>query len=125
MKSVKAAGAPAPIGPYSQGVISGGVVYCSGQIGLNPEGTLISENFEIQARQALDNLTAVIRAAGSDWHHVVRAEVFLLQLEDFGAFNAIYTEYCVAGVFPARITVGVAALPKGARIEISCIAALG
>ena len=125
MKSVIAAGAPAPIGPYSQAVICGDIVYCSGQIGLTAEGHLAGSDLNSQARQALNNLTAVIHAAGSEWGKVARVEVFLVDLADFDAFNALYREYCVAGAYPARVTVGVAALPKTARIEISCIAVLG
>lgn len=124
MRPVTAGHAPAPVGPYVPAVVAGTLVFCSGQIGLNAQGVLVGGDTAAQTRQALDNLTAIIVAAGSDWGRVVRVEVYLVDLAEFAAFNEIYESYCVKGTYPARVTVGVQALPKGARVEISCIAEL-
>lgn len=114
--------APAAIGPYSQAIVSGGWVYCSGQVPLDPvTGELIDGSLEDQARRCLDNLGAVLRAAGAGWADVVKVTAFLTDMADFAAFNDAYAEY-VGEPAPARATVAVAGLPKGARIEIECIA---
>lgn len=115
--------APAAIGPYAQAIEAGGLVYCSGQIGLVP-GTraLAGDDIESQTRQALQNLSAVLEAAGSGLDRVVSTSVFLIDMADFPAMNKIYEE-AFGGWTPARATVAVAALPMGARFEIACIAA--
>jgi 2-iminobutanoate/2-iminopropanoate deaminase len=114
--------APKAIGPYSQAVISNGLVYTSGQISLDPAtGNLVTDSFEAQVRRVFQNLEAVLRGAGTDFSRVVKATVFLTDLGNFQAMNAIYQE--VFGEHkPARTTVGVSQLPKGAAVEIDLIA---
>ena len=124
LKAVITQEAPAPVGPYNQAVIAGGWLYCSGQIPLDPTtGTMVGEgNVEAETRQVLRNLKAVLQEAGTDPSHVVRTTVFLVDLGDFQAVNAIYAEMFGDGVSPARACVQVAALPKGSKVEIDCIA---
>jgi reactive intermediate/imine deaminase len=112
------------VGPYNQAVKAGGLVFCSGQIALDPtSGTLVGEgDVEAETRQVLDNLEAVLAQAGVTPQQVVRTTVFLVDLGDFARVNAIYAERFGTGVAPARACVQVAALPKGARVEIDCIA---
>jgi reactive intermediate/imine deaminase len=116
--------APAPVGPYNQAVIAGGWLYCSGQIPLDPAtGTMVGDgDVEAETRQVLRNLKAVLQEAGTDPSKVVRTTVFLVDLGDFQAVNAIYAEMFGDGVSPARACVQVAALPKGSKVEIDCIA---
>ena len=117
--------APAAIGPYSQAVVAGGFVFTAGQIGLDPAtGVLVGAgDVARETEQALVNLQAVLRAAGTDLSRAVRCDVFLLDLNDFGTVNRVY-----AGHFgkepPARVTVQAARLPKDARVEIAAIAVL-
>ncbi len=114
--------APKAIGPYSQAVISGGIVYTSGQIALDPaSGSLIDDSFEAQAHRVFRNLDAVLRAAGSDFSRVLRATVYLTDLANFQTLNTIYAQY-FGDHKPARTTVGVAQLPKGSAVEIDLIA---
>ena len=119
--------APAPVGPYSQAVLAGGWLYCSGQIPLDPSnGTMVgSGDVEAEARQVISNLKSVLNAAGASPSDVVKTNIYLLDLQDFEKVNKIYAETFSKGVPPARACVQVAALPKGARIEIDCIAWLG
>jgi reactive intermediate/imine deaminase len=113
--------APRAIGPYSQAVKTGLVVFTSGQIGLDPStGELVGEDFEAQARQAFANLAAVAKAAGGSLANAVKFTLFLTDLEQFGKVNAIMSEV-VAQPYPARSTVGVASLPKGAQFEVEAI----
>ncbi len=120
---ISAAGAPQAIGPYSQAVAVGEWVFCSGQIPLDPaSGELVPGGIEEQTRRAIENLKAVLAAAGSGLERVVKTTVFLTDLSDFARMNAVYGESFV-GVAPARSTVQVAALPRGARIEIEAVAA--
>ncbi len=123
-QAVNTAGAPAPVGPYNQAVRAGGLLFCSGQIALDPRtGVLVGGgDVEAETRQVLDNLAAVLAAAGLSPAQVVRTTVFLADLADFERVNALYAERFAAGVAPARACVQVAALPKGARVEIDCIA---
>jgi len=118
--------APAPVGPYNQAVQAGGFLFCSGQIALDPTtGAMVgSGDVEAETRQVLANLKAVLAAAGTTPQQVVRTTVFLADLADFGRVNALYSEVFGEGVSPARACVEVAALPKGARVEIDCIALL-
>ena len=114
--------APAAIGPYSQGITTDGYVFCSGQVALDPAtGELQDGTIAEQTRRAMDNLDAVLTAAGTKFGHVVKATIYLTDMNDFAAVNEVYAEY-FEGNPPARATVGVAALPKGARVEIDCIA---
>ena len=119
--------APAPVGPYNQAVQAGGWLYCSGQIPLDPAtGELVDGgDVEAETRQVLRNLKAVLSAAGTEAAKVVRTTVYLVDLADFQAVNAIYAEMFGSGVSPARACVQVAALPKGFKVEIDCIAWLG
>jgi 2-iminobutanoate/2-iminopropanoate deaminase len=116
--------APHAIGPYSQAVRSGNVVYLSGQIPIDPAtGNLITGDFSAQAHRVLANLRAVLRAAGADFRNVIRATVYLTDLGNFQVLNTIYGEY-FGDHKPARSTVGVAQLPRGAAVEIDLIAVL-
>ncbi len=116
--------APAAIGPYSQAIVHAGLVYCSGQVALDPaKGELVPGGIEEQTRQVLKNLAGVLDAAGSSLAGVLKTTVYLQRMDDFAKMNAVY-----AGFFeqhpPARATVEVAKLPKGALVEIDCVAAL-
>jgi 2-iminobutanoate/2-iminopropanoate deaminase len=114
--------APAPVGPYSQAVRSGKSLYCSGQIPLNPQsGALIEGDIAAQAEQALKNLGAVLHEAGYDYDDVVKTTIFLVDMNDFAVVNDVYARFFDEAK-PARSTVAVAALPRGARIEIEAIA---
>ena len=123
-EAVITAQAPAPVGPYNQAVKAGGVLYCSGQIALDPvSGAMVGDgDVEAETRQVLSNLKAVLAAGGSSPQLVLRTTVFLADLGDFARVNAIYAEMFGEGVSPARACVEVAALPKGARVEIDAIA---
>jgi len=126
LEAVVTAAAPAPVGPYNQAVKAAGLLFCSGQIALDPAtGTMVgSGDVEAETRQVLANLQAVLAAAGCSPRQVVRTTVFLADLADFAKVNALYAEVFGAGVSPARACVQVAALPKGGRVEIDCIAVL-
>ena len=114
--------APAAIGPYSQAIDAGAVVYCSGQIGLDPaSGTLVEGGIAPEARRVLGNLAAVLEGADLGLEDVVKTTIYLVDLGDFATVNEIYGEF-FRPPYPARATVGVAALPKGAKIEIDAVA---
>ncbi|HEV8631708.1 MAG TPA: RidA family protein [Thermoanaerobaculia bacterium] len=116
--------APAAIGPYAQAVSAGGFLYTSGQIPLDPEsGEMVGGDFEAQARRVLANLEAVLAAAGCAFADVVKATVYVVDLADFPKLNTLYAE-AMGGHRPARSTVQVAALPKGALVEIDLVAKL-
>ncbi len=119
--------APSPVGPYNQAVVAGDWLYCSGQIALDPSsGLMVGESdVEKETKQVLDNLCAVLKAAGADPSRVVRTTIYLKDLRDFSKVNTIYSEIFQEGVSPARACVEVAGLPKGALVEIDCIAWLG
>ena len=122
MKALSTPHAPAAIGPYSQAVEQQGVVYCSGQIALDPaSGQLVAGGTAVEAERVLENLKAVLAAAGLGFEHVVKVTIYLVDLADFATVNDIYGRY-VREPFPARATVGVAALPRGARVEIDAVA---
>jgi 2-iminobutanoate/2-iminopropanoate deaminase len=121
---VTALGAPAAIGPYSHAVRAGDLLFCSGQIALDPEsGELVGETPAEQTRRCLDNLTAVCSAAGASLADAVRMTVYMTDLSAFADVNEAYGEYFESDP-PARVTVGVAALPKGAQVEIDAVVAL-
>lgn len=121
-EQVRAAQAPPAIGPYSQGVLVGNALYCSGQIALDPEtGRLIEGDVQDETVRVLDNLGAVLRAAGMDYRHVVRCTVYLARMDDYALVNEVYARY-FSETPPAREAVQAAALPRGARVEISCVA---
>jgi 2-iminobutanoate/2-iminopropanoate deaminase len=117
--------APGAIGPYSQAMIAGDLVFCSGQLPMDPgSGQLISGSIEEQTRRVLDNLSAVLQAAGSSLKLVVKTTIFLADMNDFAAVNATYAEYFDQEP-PARSTVQAARLPRDARVEIEAIALRG
>ena len=118
---VQAPDAPQAIGPYSQAITAGNLVFCSGQIPLTPDGALIEGDVAAQTRQVLTNLQAVLTAAGSSLDQVVKTTVFLADMGDFAAMNAVYAEFFPANP-PARSTIQVARLPRDARVEIEAIA---
>ena len=117
--------APAAIGPYSQAVVANGLVFTAGQVAINPAThKLIEGGIEEQTRQVLDNLRAVLEAAGASLQGVVKTTVFLTYMGNFAAMNAVYGQYFSTEPPPARSTIQVADLPLGAMIEIECVAAL-
>lgn len=125
MEKIETTKAPAAIGPYSQAVRAGDYLFCSGQIPLLPEsGEMVSGGIVEQTRQVLDNLAQVLTAASVDFSAVVKTTIYLVDLADFTVVNEIYAEYCVS-IAPARATVQVAALPKGALVEIDAVAYCG
>jgi 2-iminobutanoate/2-iminopropanoate deaminase len=114
--------APEAVGPYSQAIESQGVLFCSGQVGLDPaSGELVSADVSQQTRQAMQNLEAVLTSGGAGFNDVVKVTAYLTDMGDFGTFNEVYAEF-FKGDPPARATVGVAALPKGAAVEVECVA---
>jgi 2-iminobutanoate/2-iminopropanoate deaminase len=121
---VTAIGAPAAVGPYSHAVKSRGLLFCSGQIPLDPEtGELVSDSPGAQTRRCLENLATVCTAAGTQLTEAVRLTIYTTQMEAFAEINDAYAEH-FAGDPPARVAIGVAALPKGAKVEIDAIVAL-
>lgn len=125
-QAINTSAAPTPVGPYNQAVAAAGLLWCSGQIALDPlSGAMVGEgDVEAETRQVLANLQAVLSAAGVGPAQVVRTTVYLVDLADFGRVNALYAEAFGAGTAPARACVQVAALPKGARVEIDAVALL-
>lgn len=120
-QAISTAGAPAALGPYSQAIVSADLVFCAGQLGLDPATGELADGVEAQAERALRNLGAVLDAAGCSFADVVKTTVFLADINDFSAVNAIYARFVVDPA-PARSTFAVGALPKGALIEIEAIA---
>ena len=121
MKVISTNKAPAAIGPYSQALDLGNLVFVSGQIPVNPATGTMPEDVQDQARQSLANLKAILAEAGLSMTDVVKTVVFLVDLNDFGAVNEVYAQ-AFAEPFPARSCVQVAGIPKGAKVEIECIA---
>ena len=113
--------APKAVGPYSQAVLLNGTLYLSGQLPVNPATGKMAEGIEAQTRQSLDNLGAILTAAGLGFSDIAKTTVLLADIADFGAMNAVYAEY-FPGDKPARVCYQVAALPMGARVEIDAIA---
>ena len=124
MKPIASPEAPAAIGPYSQAIRAGDTVYLSGQIPLDPKTMQIVEGFENQVKRVFENLRAVCRAAGGDFDRVVRVTIFLVDLGQFPKVNDLMAAY-FKEPFPARVTIGVASLPRGAQVEIDAIMHLG
>jgi 2-iminobutanoate/2-iminopropanoate deaminase len=121
-KAVRTDKAPSPVGPYSQAIISGGFVFCAGQIALDPDtGLLVDQDIESETTRIMENLKAVLESAGSSLEKVVKTTVFLRDLKDFTRMNEVYGSF-FEGDPPARSAFQVAALPRGVRIEIECIA---
>ncbi|MEZ0320602.1 RidA family protein [Thermus sp. PS18] len=121
MEAVSTDKAPQAIGPYSQAVRAGGLVFVSGQIPLKPDGTLVEGDIRAQTEQVMENLQAILEAAGSSLSRVVQTTCFLLDMEDFPLFNEVYARY-FSPPYPARATVAVKVLPRGVRVEVACIA---
>jgi reactive intermediate/imine deaminase len=124
MKPISTPEAPAAIGPYSQAVRAGDTVYLSGQIPLDPKSMQIVQGFESQVKRVFENLRAVSRAAGGDFDRVVRLTIYLTDLAQFPKVNELMSTY-FKEPFPARVTVGVSSLPRGALVEIDAIMHLG
>jgi 2-iminobutanoate/2-iminopropanoate deaminase len=125
MTIVSTPNAPAAIGPYSQAVVHGGFVFCSGQIPIDPEtGDLVEGGVALQTRQVLRNLDAVLHAAGTGRGRVVKTTVYLRDMADFGPMNTAYAEF-FGDARPARATVAVAGLPRDVQVEIDCVAVVG
>ena len=121
MKAIETKTAPAAIGPYSQAMVYGGLVYTSGQIPVVPEtGNVVGDSIEVQAEQSCKNVGAVLDASGTGYDHVINTTCFLADMNDFAAFNAVYEKYFVSK--PARSCVAVKTLPKNVKCEIEAIA---
>ena len=122
-EAIKTSKAPGAVGPYSQGIRAGDLIFVSGQLPANAEGVLIIDDIAAATRQSLENVHAVLSAAGAQMSDVVKATVFLTNMGDFSAMNKVYGEF-FSDPFPARACIEVAALPKGAKVEIEVIALL-
>jgi reactive intermediate/imine deaminase len=123
MKPISSSEAPAAIGPYSQAIRAGDTVYLSGQIPLDPKTMQIVDGFEDQVRRVFENLLAVCKAAGGDFSRVVRVTIYLVDLAQFPKVNEIMSTY-FREPYPARVTIGVASLPRGAQVEIDAVMVL-
>ena len=122
MKKIETSNAPGAIGPYSQGMISGKLVFTSGQIPLDPKtGAIVGDTIEVQSEQALQNLQAVLEAGGASLQTVIKTTCFLADMGDFDAFNAVYAQY-FTGDCPDRYCVAVKTLPKNVLVEVEAIA---
>ena len=121
MKAIETETAPAAIGPYSQAMVYGGLVYTSGQIPVVPDtGHVVGDSLEAQAEQSCKNVGAILAASGTGYEHVIKTTCFLADMNDFAAFNAVYEKYFVSK--PARSCVAVKTLPKNVKCEIEAIA---
>lgn len=126
IKKVETAAAPGAVGPYSQGTEIDGFIFVSGQLPVDPKtGQMVAEDIKVQTDQVIENLKAVLRAAGSDLSQVVRCDVFLKDMNDFKTMNEVYASKFVTDPKPARQAVQVGRLPLDAMVEISCIARKG
>jgi 2-iminobutanoate/2-iminopropanoate deaminase len=123
-KVISTSGAPGAIGPYSQAIDTGSLVFCAGQIGREAQSGDLPEGIEAQTEQAMKNLAAVLDAAGLSWADVVKTTCFLADIADFDAFNGVYKTF-ISDPAPARSTFAVKELPRGARVEVEAIAARG
>jgi len=121
MRTIQTDQAPQAIGPYSQAMKVGDFIFTSGQIALTPNGVMVQDDIELQTTQVMQNLKAVLEAAGSSLQNVVKTTIFLANMDDFAKVNAIYEKW-FEGHKPARSTVAVKTLPKNALVEIECIA---
>jgi len=122
-KIIKTTKAPAPIGPYNQAVLSGNTLYTSGQIALHPEtGELVLDDISTETKQVMENMKAVLAAADMTFENVIKSSIFISDMNNFTAINAVYGEYFNESTAPARETVEVANLPKFVNVEISMIA---
>ena len=124
-KIINTSNAPTPIGPYSQAVQKGNMLFTSGQIAINPRtGSLVMESIEKETKQVMENLKAVLGKAGMDFSHVLKTSIFLSDMKNFGKVNEVYATYFDEATAPARETVEVSNLPKYVNVEISMIASL-
>jgi len=122
-KIINTPNAPAPIGPYSQAILTGNTLYTSGQIPIDPKtGELVMDTISNETTQVMENLKAVLSAAGMTFENVIKASIFISDMDNFGAINEVYGSYFDAATAPARETVQVARLPKDVNVEISVIA---
>ena len=125
MKSIVSSNAPAPIGPYSQAIVAGNLLFVSGQVAIIPAtGNLNNPDIQTETTQIMENIKAILTEAGTDFSHIVKTTIFLQDMQDFAAVNTIYGSY-LSDPFPARETVQVAGLPKNANVEISVTVLLG
>ena len=123
LRAIEASGAPAAIGPYSQAIVAGGFVFCSGQLPLDPvSGAMVEGDIGAQTRRIMDNLKAVLAEAGTDLSRSVKATIYCVDLGDYAAINAVYATYYEGLIPPARVAIQVVALPKGAKVEIELVA---
>lgn len=118
---VQTASAPKAVGPYSQAIVSGDLLFTSGQLGMDPQTGKLADGAQAQARRAMENLGAVLAAQGLSYDHIVKSTIFLTDLTCFSAVNEVYRSF-FTGEYPARSCVQVAALPLGASVEIECVA---
>jgi len=124
MKIIYTKDAPEPVGPYSQAILTGNMLYCSGQVPLDPvTGVIVGGTAAEQAEQVMRNISAVLSEAGLDFHHVVKATCFLKSMDDFVAFNSVYEKFFVSK--PARSCVEVSRLPKDVLVEVEVVAVRG
>ena len=126
MKIINTAEAPAPVGPYNQAIAANGFLFTAGQIALDPTTMIIvgTGDVEVQTKQVMTNLQAVLKEAGCGWENIVKTTVFLKDMNDFAAVNAIYGQYFDEAIAPARACVEVSRLPKDVLVEIDCVAVL-
>lgn len=119
MKDIVSTNAPAPIGPYSQAIVAGNLLFVSGQVALHPvTGDLVMDNIATETTQVMENIKAILTEAGTDFSRIVKTTIFLKDMADFAAVNTVYGSY-LSQPFPARETVAVAGLPKNVNVEIS------
>ena len=122
-KIIETKNAPAPVGPYNQAIVANGILYCSGQIAINPAtGDLVLDNIKAETEQVMKNMAAVLKEANSSFEQVIKCTIFMKDMNDYAAINEIYAKYFDNATAPAREAVEVANLPKFVNVEISCIA---
>lgn len=125
MKDIISKNAPAPIGPYSQAIVAGNLLFVSGQVAINPvNGELVTQDIQAETTQVMENIKAILTEAGTDFNRIVKTTIFLKTMDDFAAVNTVYGSY-LSQPFPARETVAVAGLPKNVNVEISVTVLLG
>ncbi|MES2278312.1 MAG: RidA family protein [Bacteroidota bacterium] len=125
MKDIVSTNAPAPIGPYSQAIVAGNLLFVSGQVAINPAtGDLVMDSIQAETTQVMENIKAILTEAGTNFSRIVKTTIFLKDMADFAAVNTVYGSY-LSQPFPARETVAVAGLPKGVNVEISVTVLLG
>lgn len=124
-KVINTTNAPAPIGPYNQAILSGNMLYTSGQIAIDPKtGNLVLDDIETETKLVMENLKAILSEAGMTFENVIKSTIFISDMDNFGAINKVYATYFNEATAPARETVEVARLPKSVNVEISVIASL-